>query len=68
MNRITFLASGQAYEYVSDKEFANWQNRCNNYGYPFQIEMDGRNRYLLINDNANPFFKPKRKPAAVASE
>ena len=65
MNRITFMASGYVHDRCTEKELQGWQNRCNIYGIPFRIQMDGHGTYLEIDDTADPLL-PKRKPAAEA--
>lgn len=68
MNRITFKASGRRHEFFGDKELRWWEKILMDRGLSYERDMDGKDVYIIVDDIADPVFKPKENPLHMASE
>lgn len=56
MSRVKFLASGRTHEFHGAKEQKWWQDRIHERGLRYEIEKEGRDTYIIVDDRGDPFF------------
>jgi hypothetical protein len=50
-----------SYQIRKEKDMIWWQNRIKERGLNYQINIDGRDKNIIVDDRGDPFFQPKRK-------
>ena len=68
MSRIKFMASGMSYEFRGKKELELWKSRILNYGLNHEIQYEGNDVFIIVDDRGDPFFEPKQKPSVGETE
>lgn len=67
MSRIVFQASGMSYQIRKEKDMIWWQNRIEERGLNYKINIDGRDKNIIVDDRGDPFFQPKEKAHSYAA-
>lgn len=62
MNRVKFLASGRTINSYGETTFEWWKARIAERGYDFEVNKDGRDMSIIVDDREDPFFTPSKRP------
>ena len=68
MSRVIFLASGVSHEFRGDKERRWWEERIMQRGLRYELNKDGRDTNIIVDDRGDPFLEPKQKPSVGVTE
>ena len=62
MNRVKFMASGRTFDSHGQKTLEWWEARITERGYEYELNKDGRDVNIIVDDRADPFFTARKKP------